>query len=95
MKKEVRSDFSKKLKKNREALDFLDRKLLTLLNQRLRVTLRIGKIKKGIGKRIHDPEREKEILERLQRKNKGPLNEEDLKKIFGMIMKVCRRSQSY
>jgi chorismate mutase len=93
MKKEVRFDFSKRLKKNREALDFLDRKLLTLLNQRLRVTLRIGKIKKGIGKRIYDPEREKEILERLQRKNKGPLNEKDLRKIFGMIMKVCRRSQ--
>ena len=95
MKKEARSDFSNRLKKNREALDFLDRKLLTLLNQRLRITLKIGKIKKGIGKRIYDPEREKEILERLQRKNKGPLNEEDLKKIFGMIIKVCRRSQSY
>jgi chorismate mutase/prephenate dehydratase len=93
MKKEARSDFSKKLKKNREALDLLDRKLLTLLNQRLRITLRIGKIKKGIGKRIHDPEREKEILERLHRKNKGPLNEKDLRKIFGMIMNVCRRSQ--
>jgi len=95
MRKEARSDFCKKLKKNREALDSLDRKLLTLLNQRLRITLKIGKIKKGIGKRIYDPEREKEILERLQRKNKGPLNEEDLKEIFGTIMKVCRRSQSY
>jgi len=93
MKKEARSDFSKRLKKNRETLDFLDQKLLTLLNQRLRITLRIGEIKKEIGKKIYDPEREKEILERLQRKNKGPLNEEDLKKIFGTIMKVCRRSQ--
>ena len=93
MKKEARSDFSNRLKKNREALDFLDQKLLTLLNQRLRITLRIGKIKKATGKKIYDPEREKEILERLQRKNKGPLNEEDLKKIFTTIMKVCRRSQ--
>ena len=93
MKKEARSDFSKRLKKNREALDFLDRRLLTLLNQRLRITIRIGEAKKGIGKRIYDPEREKEILERLQRKNKGPLKEEDLKKIFGTIIKVCRRSQ--
>jgi len=93
MKKEARSDFSKKLKENRRTLDFLDRKLLILLNQRLRITLRIGEIKKGIGKRIYDPEREKEILERLQRKNKGPLNEEDLKKIFTTIIKVCRRAQ--
>jgi chorismate mutase-like protein len=93
MKKEAQSDFSKRLKKNREALDLLDRKLLTLLNQRLRITLRIGKIKKSTGKKIYDPEREKDILERLQRKNKGPLNKEDLRKIFGMIMNVCRRSQ--
>jgi chorismate mutase/prephenate dehydratase len=93
MKKELQSDFTKRLKKNRKALDFLDRTLLTLLNQRLRITLRIGKIKKATGKRIYDPEREKEILERLQRKNKGPLNEKDLRKIFGTIMKVCRRSQ--
>jgi len=93
MKKEARSDFSKKLKENRRGLDSLDRKLLTLLNQRLRITLRIGKIKKGIGKKIYDPEREKEVLERLKRKNKGPLNKEDLKKIFTTIIKVCRRSQ--
>jgi chorismate mutase/prephenate dehydratase len=93
MREEARSNLSKKLKKNREALDFLDRKLLTLLNQRLRITLRIGEIKKGISKRIYDPEREKEILERLQRKNKGPLNEKDLKKIFTTIIKICRRSQ--
>jgi chorismate mutase/prephenate dehydratase len=93
MRKEARSDFSKRLKKNREALDFLDRKLLTLLNQRLRITLRIGEIKKRIGKRIYDPEREREILGRLQRKNKGPLNKEDLKKIFTTIIKVCRRAQ--
>ena len=93
MRKEARSDFSNRLKKNREALDFLDRKLLTLLNQRLRITLRIGKIKKATGKKIYDPEREKEILESLQRKNKGPLNKEDLRKIFGMIIKVCRQAQ--
>jgi chorismate mutase len=93
MKKEARHDFSQELKKNRKELDLLDQKLLTLLNRRLRITLEIGKIKKGIGKKIYDPGREKEILDRLEQKNKGPLKEEDLKKIFATIMKVCRRSQ--
>ena len=41
-----------------------------------------------MGKKIYDPGREKEVLERLKRKNKGPLKEEDLKKIFTTIMKV-------
>jgi chorismate mutase len=93
MKKKARHDFSKVLKKNRKDLDLLDQKLLTLVNRRLRITLGIGKIKKRIGKKIYDPEREKEILDRLKRKNKGPLKEEDLKKIFATIMKVCRKSQ--
>ena len=93
MKKKTRSDLFQKLNKMREKINLLDQKLLTLLNQRLRIALEIGKIKKEMGKKIYDPKREKEVLERLKRKNKGSLKEEDLKKIFTTIMKVCRKSQ--
>ena len=93
MKKETRSDLTQKLKKNRKELDLIDQKLLTLLNQRLRIVLEIGKIKKEMGKKIYDPKREKEVLEKLKRKNKGPLKEKDLKKIFTTVMKVGRQSQ--
>jgi len=93
MGKKTRSDLSQKLNKLREKINLLDQKLLTLLNQRLCIALEIGKIKKKMGKKIYDPKREKEILERLKRKNKGFLKEEDLKKIFTMIMEVCRKSQ--
>jgi len=93
MKEEVRSHLSKELIKRREDLDLINQKLLTLLNQRLRTTLEIGKVKKKMGKKIHDAEREKEVLDKLNRKNRGPLKEEDLRKIFTAIMKVCRQSQ--
>ena len=93
MKKVVRSNLSEKLIKRRKELDLINQELLTLLNQRLRITLEIGKVKKEMGKRIYDTEREKEILDRLKRKNRGPLKEEDLRKIFTTIMKVCRQSQ--
>jgi chorismate mutase len=93
MKKETQFDFSKKLKTKRKVLDLIDQKLLTLLNHRLRIALEIGKIKKEMGKKIYDPKREKEVLERLKRKDKGLLKEEDFKKIFTTIMKVCRKSQ--
>jgi len=93
MKKEVRSHLSRKLIKRRKELDLINQKLLILLNQRLRIALEIGKVKKEMGKKIHDAEREKEILDRLKRKNRGPLKEEDLRKIFTTIMKVCRQSQ--
>jgi chorismate mutase / prephenate dehydratase len=93
MGKKTRFDLFQKLNKMRERINLLDQKLLILLNQRLRIALEIGKIKKEMGKKIYDPKREKEVLERLKRKNKGLLKEEDLKKIFTTIMKVCRKSQ--
>jgi len=93
MRKEAKPDISQKLRKNRRNLDLLDQKLLTLLNRRLRIGLEIGKIKKEIGKKIYDAEREKGILDRLKRKNKGPLKEGDLRRIFATIMQVSRKSQ--
>ena len=93
MKKEVRPDLSRKLIKRRKELDLINQKLLTLLNRRLRISLEIGKVKKEMGKKIHDTEREKEILDKLKRKNRGPLEEGDLRKIFITIMKICRESQ--
>ena len=93
----VGSNLSQRLRDRRRKIDFIDRKLLSLLNQRLRIALEIGKIKKRMGEKIYDPKREKEVLERLRlrlrSRNKGLLKEKDLEKIFSTIIKVCRQSQ--
>ncbi len=89
----VGSNLSQKLEDKRRKIDLVDRKLLPLLNQRLRIALACGKIKKAMGKNIYDPKREAEVLRRLKMENKGPLKEEDLEKIFRTIIGVCRRSQ--
>jgi chorismate mutase-like protein len=89
----ARLDLSKKLKKKREEIDLIDRKLLTLLNQRLRTALEIGRVKKKMGRKIYDPKREHEILERIKLRNQGPLRDEDLEKIFQTIIKVSRQFQ--
>ncbi|MGZ3493256.1 MAG: chorismate mutase [Thermodesulfobacteriota bacterium] len=93
MDKETRSDL-KKLKEKRRSIDLLDQKLLMLLNQRVRVALQIGRIKKRIGKKTYDPAREKEVLEKLKLKNRGPVKKQDLIRIFRTIMKVCRQAQT-
>jgi len=97
MRKKRHQVVSNKLKGKRKKIDLIDRKLLSLLNQRLRIALEIGKVKKQMGKKIYDPKREKEILERLRlrlrSRNKALLKEKDLEKIFSIIIKVCRRSQ--
>jgi chorismate mutase-like protein len=93
MKKISREDLHPELRQGRREIDRIDRKLLTLLNDRLRVALKVGRIKKKMGEKIYNPEREKEVLRRLGLKNRGPLEEQDLEKIFGTIMRVSRRSQ--
>lgn len=93
MKKEILLSPFLKLKKKREEINLIDQKLLALLNQRLRMAQKIGKTKKETGKKIYDPKREQEILDRLKQKNKGPLREKDLKEIFKVILEVCRKSQ--
>jgi chorismate mutase-like protein len=94
MRKMGQSKLLHELENRRKRIDMIDQKLLSLLNQRVRIAQEIGKIKKEMGKKIYDPGREKKVLERLKGRNKGPLKEEDLGKIFEIIMKVCRRSQA-
>ena len=93
MEKISRTQLNHELNRKRREIDLIDRKLLTLLNDRLRVALKVGGIKKKMGEKIYNPEREKEVLRRLGLKNRGPLEEQDLEKIFGTIMRVSRRSQ--
>ena len=93
MKKRAQLNPLQKLNQKRKQIDSVDQKLLTLLNQRLRLVQEIGKIKKEMRKRIYDPAREKEVLEKLKITNRGPLPEADLKKIFKTMIRVCRKLQ--
>ncbi len=81
------------LVRKRKKIDQIDQKLLTLLNERLAIALDIGRLKKERGEKIYNPKREEDVLKRLKTMNRGPLREEDLKKIFKTIMIVCRKSQ--
>jgi len=94
MKKEKRPQSLQALGERRKQIDLIDQKLLSLLNRRLSIALEIGKIKKERREKVYNPKREDEILKRLNLKNRGPLKEEYLKKIFKKIMMVCRKSQN-
>lgn len=86
-------NLTQSLKKRRKEIDLIDRKLLSLLNQRLATALEIGRIKRKMGERIYNPKREEQILKRLHRLNRGPLKKEDLENIFKKIILVCRKFQ--
>ncbi|MCX7957221.1 MAG: prephenate dehydratase [Endomicrobia bacterium] len=83
----------KKIEKYREKINILDEKILTLLNERAKIAAKIGLLKIKKGMEIYSPDREKKILVRLDKINKGPLNSEDIKEIFSSIIQVCRYQQ--
>jgi len=77
------------LEELRKKIDTIDKQLLELLNERSDSVHKIGDIKKEDGLPIYAPEREKELLESLKEKNKGPLPHKSVTAIFREIMSAA------
>ena len=73
--------------------DVIDEKILDLINQRLSLAKLIGDLKKQDGIQTLDSGREKEILDRLLEKNKGPMGAAGLRNIFNAIIVEGRNVQ--
>lgn len=71
---------------HRKAIDALDKKLVALLNDRTRHVLEIGSIKRQAGEEIYAPHRERQVLQRIARLNKGPITDDSLKAIYREVM---------
>jgi chorismate mutase / prephenate dehydratase len=79
---------SEKLKQHRDQIDAIDEQLLTLVNERAALARKIGSLKDdGV---IYRPEREAQVLRRLQENNAGPLSNEAVSHIFRSVMSNCR-----
>ncbi len=77
----------------RREIDVLDTKLLNLLNRRAQCAIEIGRIKRIIEQPIFVPEREMSILKRLLEQNKGPMDDEAVRRIFQQIFVESRRQE--
>ncbi len=74
------------LKKLRSKIDKIDDSVLKALSRRAKTTLQIAKLKRKKGKSIYSPDREKEVLNRLIARNKGPLSNKALSAVYREIM---------
>ncbi len=70
----------------RNKIDEIDHKLVELLNERAKVVIKVGKLKSKAGKPIYAPDREKEVLEKVAKANKGPLPDKCLTAIWRELM---------
>jgi len=74
----------------RNQIDILDKTILQLLNSRAELAIEIGRIKKKISEPVYNPDREKEILDKLVTINEGPLDNKSIKSLFERIIDESR-----
>lgn len=84
-------ELQKELAVVRNEIDGIDAELLRLLNQRAQCAQKVGEIKSRYGEsgHIYRPEREAQVLRRIQDSNPGPLTNEYVTWFFREIMSTC------
>ena len=67
-------------------IDAIDNEILRLLNKRASIALRVGAAKTSAESSLCDPNREREVISRLQHENPGPLDGLSVANIFERII---------
>jgi chorismate mutase len=75
----------------RGRIDQIDDQLMKLLNSRSACAVEIGRIKRQIGMPVYQPEREKWILDRVEKNNPGPLDRGAVRRVFERVIDESRR----
>ena len=70
----------------RAKIDTLDEQIVKLLNDRAKVVVQVGKLKNAQKTPVYSPDREHQILERIQQLNSGPLSNQCLVAIYRELM---------
>jgi len=80
----------KSLKSLREEIDAIDRELMNNISQRARCAQQVAEVKKQQGDEVYyKPEREAEVLRQIMANNEGPLDNEEIARLFRQIMSAC------
>ena len=77
----------------RQRIDEVDRRILDLLNERVRYVLELAPLKRRNNIPVHEPRREEEVLSKLREQNEGPLSDEAVCRVFEAVMKEMRAVQ--
>lgn len=78
----------------RRQIDEIDAQLVQLLNRRSDCAIEIGKLKHKLNLNIFFPEREKEVISKALKVNRGSLDEVAIRRIFSAIFEELRRLEA-
>ncbi len=87
----MNDEFQNTLAVVRSEIDAIDAQLLELLNRRARCAQQVGRIKAESGEDgvVYRPEREAQVLRRIQQMNPGPLPGDSVTWFFREVMSAC------
>lgn len=77
---------SEKLEQLRVKIDKVDRRLIDLINERARLVVEVGEVKRAGDLPIYAPHREAQLLEKVIGLNEGPIPDRTLEAIFREMM---------
>ncbi len=78
------------LEQLRKRIDDLDEQIQTLINERADCALQVGKVKHRDNDPVfYRPEREVQVLRKVRERNRGPLADEQIARLFREIMSAC------
>lgn len=80
----------------RERIDAVDERIHALLNERAELAQKVGQSKNAEGMttaEFYKPEREAQVLRKALERNRGPLRNEEVVRLFREIMSACLAQQ--
>ena len=80
----------KQLSQLREQIDTIDDQIRSLISERARCAQQVAEVKQAAGETVfYRPEREAQVLRHIMEKNQGPLDNEEMARLFREIMSAC------
>lgn len=74
----------------RDQIDSIDQELLKLINERAHLAQKVAEVKISEGAQdFYRPEREAQVLRKIMENNQGPLDNEEVARLFREIMSAC------
>lgn len=77
----------------RKEIDDIDERIVSLLNERAALAIKIGRAKAGRAQKPYDPDRERKVLDKVDALNNGPLPKGAVEEVYAAIMTACRELQ--
>ena len=81
------------LAKSRESIDRIDKQIVDLFEERMKVAGDVAEYKRNTGKKVLDPKREQEKLDSLGSLASTEFNERAIRELFSQIMSISRKYQ--